>query len=126
MLTKILVAILQKRRPPSFFNNLHLTLQILKNFFRKTDEENSNSKLKQVEHKLRLHGLETGELIHQFHLERFKEQEELEDADLGVITVRAQFLENLLKVEVMNARNLHPKDSNGKRHNFVNKIFKIF
>lgn len=104
----------QKRRSPSFFSNLYLTLQILKNFFRKTDDSNSNPKLKSIEHNLRLHGLETFELIHQFHLERLKEQEELEGADLGIVTIRAQFIDNLLKVEVMNARNLHPKDSNGK------------
>lgn len=52
-------------------------------------------------------------MIHQFNLERLKEQEEMENADLGLLTVRLQFIDNLLRVEVMNARNLKSKDSNG-------------
>lgn len=94
-------------------------MQILKNFFRKNDESNSNPKMKAIEHNLKMHGLETTELIHQFHLERLKEQQEVENADLGVVTIRAQFIDNLLKVEIMNARNLHQKDSNGEFRKFM-------
>ncbi|EEB13180.1 conserved hypothetical protein [Pediculus humanus corporis] len=119
LLNQLVKNSLEKRRPPSFFSNLYLTLQILKNFFKKTEDSKSNTKLASIEHNLRLHGLETWELIHQFHLERFKEQEEMENANLGYVTVRGQFVDNLLKIEIMNARNLHPKDSNGSCDPYV-------
>ncbi|KAK6635250.1 hypothetical protein RUM44_000501 [Polyplax serrata] len=119
LLSEFVRSSLEKRRPPSFFSNLYTTVQILKNFFRKNDESNSNPKMKAIEHNLKMHGLETTELIHQFHLERLKEQQEVENADLGVVTIRAQFIDNLLKVEIMNARNLHQKDSNGSCDPYV-------
>lgn len=110
--------LLQKRRPPSFFSNLHVTVQILKEFFKKGDDccsgvKSDDTCLKKIENLLELHGLETWELIHQFNLERLREQNELENSDLGMLTIRAQFLETVLKIEVMNARNLKGKDSNG-------------
>lgn len=67
-----------------------------------------------MEHLLQLHGMETWELIHQYHLERREEQMALEVATHGLLTVRMQFVEDLLRIEVLNARNLHPMDTNGK------------
>jgi hypothetical protein len=58
--------------------------------------------------------METWELIHQYHLERREEQMTMEAATYGLITVRMQFVEDLLRIEILNARNLHPMDANGK------------
>lgn len=93
------------------------------NFFKKGEDgmkdTSCTSSLSKIEHLLRLHGLETWELIHQFNLERLQEQEEMQNADLGMLTVRVQFVENLLRVDIMNARNLKPKDSNGETCSIV-------
>lgn len=70
--------------------------------------------LKRVEYLLKLHGMETRELIHQYHLERWQEQQATAEPKMGLLTVRAQFIEDNLKIEVMNARNLTPTDSNGE------------
>lgn len=70
--------------------------------------------LKRVEYLLKLHGLETRELIHQYHLERWQEQQAITEPKMGLLTVRAQFIEDSLKLEIMNARNLTPADSNGE------------
>jgi hypothetical protein len=97
--------------------NLHETLKILVGFFKQGDGKNDINNpaiLKQMEHLLLLHGMETWELIHQYHLERREEQMAMEAANHGLLTVKMQFVEDLLRIEVLNARNLHPMDANGK------------
>jgi hypothetical protein len=97
--------------------NLHETLKILVGFFKQGDEKNDTNSpaiLKQIEHLLLLHGMETWELIHQYHQERREEQMTMEATTYGLITVRTQFVEDLLRIEILNARNLHPMDANGK------------
>jgi len=107
----------QRKRPPSFFLNLHETLKILVGFFKQGGEENDTNNpaiLQQIEHLLLLHGMETWELIHQYHLERKEEQITMEGVTRGLLTVRVQFVEDLLRIEILNARNLHPMDVSGK------------
>ncbi|RVE50828.1 hypothetical protein evm_004577 [Chilo suppressalis] len=109
-----------KRRPPSFFSNLHECLKIMIQSFRQESKEAySSDTLKRVEYLLKLHGMETRELIHQYYLERWQEQQTIQDPKHGILTVRAQFIDDNLKIEVMNARNLMPTDSNGLCDSYV-------
>ena len=97
--------------------NLHETLKILVSFFKQGEEANDTNNpaiLQQIEHLLLLHGMETWELIHQYHLERQEEQIAVEAVTHGLLTVRVQFAEDLLRIEILNARNLHPMDVSGK------------
>nr|XP_031845703.1 protein unc-13 homolog 4B isoform X2 [Nomia melanderi] len=111
---------LEKRRPPSFYSNLHRTLHTLVRFFNIGADETSNVQvLEKIEHLLELHGLETSALIHRYHQERIKEQNELEESDYGQITVKAQFVDNLLNIQILNARKLRPVDSNGSCDSYV-------
>ncbi|XP_053984582.1 protein unc-13 homolog 4B-like isoform X1 [Hylaeus volcanicus] len=111
---------LEKRRPPSFYSNLHRTLHTLVRFFNLGADESSNVKvLEKIEYLLELHGLETAKLIHRYHQERIKEQEEIEESEYGQITVRAQFVDNSLNIQILNARKLRPADSNG---DFIGKM----
>lgn len=92
--------------------------------FKQSETENSDCDyLKQVERLLALNGMETMDLIHQVNLDRWKEQNSLTDAGFGQLTVRLLFNENNLKIEVMNARNLKPMDSNGMCDSFVRVHF---
>lgn len=75
-----------------------------------------------MEHLLELHGLETAELIHRYHQERIKEQNELEESEYGQIAVKAQFIDNSLNIQILNARKLRPVDSNGKKR--INILFR--
>ena len=110
-----LLSFMQKRRPPSFYSNLHRTLHTLIRFFNLGADEAANVQvLEKIESLLKLHGLETAELIHRYNLERIREQKELEDAVYGHLTVRAQFIDNSLNIQILNARNLRATDSNGK------------
>ncbi|XP_043272734.1 protein unc-13 homolog 4B isoform X3 [Venturia canescens] len=111
---------LGKRRPPSFYSNLHRTLHTLIRFFNLGADETSNVQvLEKIEHLLKLHGMETAELIHRFNLDRVQEQKDMEESVHGMLTVRAQFVDNSLNVQILNARNLRPMDSNGKCDAYV-------
>lgn len=57
---------MQKRRPPSFFANLHETLNLMVRSFKPSDQvSNECDFLRRTEHLLKLNGLETAELIHE-------------------------------------------------------------
>ncbi|XP_034180927.1 C2 and C2B_Munc13-like domain-containing protein staccato isoform X1 [Osmia lignaria lignaria] len=105
---------LEKRRPPSFYSNLHRTLHTLIRFFNVGADEAANVKvLEKIEHLLQLHGLETADLIHRYHQERVKEQKEMDESEYGQLTIKAQFVDNSLSIQILNARKLRPIDSNG-------------
>ncbi|XP_022115122.2 protein unc-13 homolog 4B isoform X2 [Pieris rapae] len=120
VLYELIQANLEKRRPPAFFSNLHECLKIMVRSFRQDNKEiYTSDTLKRVEYLLKLHGMETRELIHQYHLERWQEQQTVSEPKMGMLTVRAQFIDNNLKIEIMNARNLMAADSNGLCDSYV-------
>ncbi|XP_046385161.1 protein unc-13 homolog 4B isoform X2 [Ischnura elegans] len=154
MLLTMIETGVEKRRPPSFFANLHETLRMLLSFFRREEQccqmqqqqqqeeeevhvngedgceekkrggrRESKRKIDRMESLLSLHGMETCELIQQYHLERLGEQLSIEGSGqaspFGLLTVRLQFVEDVLRIGVMNARNLKPMDSNGSCDPFV-------
>ncbi len=83
----------------------------------------NHGKLRKVERLLRLHGMETPDLTYQFYVQRLLEQKKLQsmgDAHYqGLLTIRAQFVDDVLSIEIMNARNIKPMDSNGKKKSFI-------
>lgn len=110
----------QRRRPPSFYANLHRTLHTLIRFFNLGADETSNIHiLEKIEKLLKLHGLETAALIHRYNQERLEEQKTIEDSSFGQLTVRAYFVDNSLHIQIMNARNLTPMDTNGEHKDLV-------
>lgn len=72
--------------------------------------------LEKIERLLKLHGLETAELIHRYHQERLEEQKEIEEPIYGLVTVKAYFIDNSLNIQILNARNLRCMDSNGEQN----------
>ncbi|KOB79071.1 putative succinate semialdehyde dehydrogenase, mitochondrial [Operophtera brumata] len=100
---------------------IYRCLKIMIRSFRQDNgkEAYSSETLRRVEYLLKIHGMETRELIHQYHLERWQEQQAIQEPKMGLLTVRAQFIDDHLKVEVMNARNLTPTDSNGFCDSYV-------
>lgn len=111
---------MQKRRPPAFYSNLHKTLHTLIRIFDLGSDEAANMQvLEKIENLLKLHGLETAELVHSYHQDRLKEQKEMNESIYGLISVKAYFVDNLLNIQILNARNLRCMDSNGEQ----NRIF---
>ncbi|KAJ6638361.1 Protein unc-13 like 4B, partial [Pseudolycoriella hygida] len=115
---------IDKRRPPLFFANLRDTLQLMVKSFKGTqtnkDKVSTDKEtLEEIFTLLELHGYETSDLIHQYYIERAKQQENISDSRYGQLTVRCWFEDNNLLIDVMNARNLTPMDSNGSCDPFV-------
>lgn len=111
---------LERRRPPAFYSNLHRTLHTLIRYFNFDSDEAANVQvLEKIERLLKLHGLETAELIHRYHQERIDEQKEMEESVYGLVTVKAHFIDNSLNIQILNARNLRCMDNNGKCDSYV-------
>ncbi|XP_044262026.1 protein unc-13 homolog 4B isoform X2 [Tribolium madens] len=118
ILKEIIQSNLEKRRPPSFFANLHKTLNLMLGSF-KTSSDFTCDELKKTELKLKVNGLETNDLIHLVHLNLYEEFRNVKESKYGVLSVKAKFENKSLKVVVMNARNLFAMDSNGYSDSFV-------
>jgi len=115
---------LDKRRPPQFFSNLRETMRIMVKSFKSASmqsEKNTSDRatLEAIEQLLQLHGYETCDLIHQYYIERKREQDQMADMPYGMLTVRCCLKDNSIEIEVINARNLTPLDSNGSCDPFI-------
>uniref|UniRef100_A0A182U746 Munc13-4 n=1 Tax=Anopheles melas TaxID=34690 RepID=A0A182U746_9DIPT len=133
-LTTILYDLIQsnldKRRPPSFFANLRDTLHLMVANFKTAENRESETAadketLAHIERLLQLHGYETTDLIHQYYLDRLEEQNQSDASatGYGMLTVQCFFKENVLELEIVNARNLKPMDGNGSCDPFVRVHF---
>uniref|UniRef100_A0A4Y0BLA7 Munc13-4 n=1 Tax=Anopheles funestus TaxID=62324 RepID=A0A4Y0BLA7_ANOFN len=133
-LTTILYDLIQsnldKRRPPSFFANLRDTLHLMVANFKTAENRESETAadketLAHIERLLQLHGYETTDLIHQYYLDRLEEQNQSDASTTGygMLTVQCFFKENVLELEIVNARNLKPMDGNGSCDPFVRVHF---
>ncbi|KRF80897.1 uncharacterized protein Dvir_GJ14122, isoform E [Drosophila virilis] len=111
---------LDKRRPPAFFQNLRDTLRTMISCFKIGDAKTSDVKiLSEIESILDLHALETADLIHQYYLDRYRNQREQSTAHFGQLTITGQFTDSGLLLKILNARNLVSMDKNGLCDSFV-------
>ncbi|XP_035714351.1 protein unc-13 homolog 4B isoform X3 [Folsomia candida] len=121
---------IEKRRPPSFFKQIHNMLQILINFFYPEGDSATrrmdatyNSSIREMEELISLYGATTGELVMKYYAERWQTQAATSNktSELGSLTVRAHYCEDIhtLKVEILNARNLKSADANGQCDPYV-------
>lgn len=62
--------------------------------------EDDQSTLVQIQKLLDLHGYETPDLIHQYYIERHREQQSKHEKDLGLLTVKCSFKSNKLEVRL--------------------------
>lgn len=131
----------KKRRPQSFYLNLHGSLKIMVEDFKyQSNEICSSDKEEKIDKILGLYSTETADLILNYYKERYSmqqnivyleqnrelstRQKEIEDAPFGFLTVRCFFDENTLKIEILNAKQLPPMDRNGQRK-FCDPFVKI-
>jgi BAI1-associated protein 3 len=83
-------------------------------FLRKDNNtEYKSETIQKLEALLHLHTLDTVNLIHEYYLERLQKQKEMQDANEGVLTVKLIFINNVLKVDILNANGIKAMDSNG-------------
>ncbi|XP_065216233.1 protein unc-13 homolog 4B-like [Planococcus citri] len=115
----------EKKQPTSYFLNLKETLHILIGFFKIEEKvpEEEIEKLRGIlaknERRLTLLSTNTARLMHMYHMERWQEQEQLEDAKNGILTVEVQIEGDNLNIEILGASNVIPMDSNGQSDPYV-------
>ncbi|ODM90587.1 Protein unc-13 D [Orchesella cincta] len=124
---------IENGREPKFFQELQKVVTILNNFFQSDDGSSrveSTSKITEtdeIEKLLEIHGASTSDLILRYFVERHKMQSYMRNktpSKLGYLAVRAQYCDDIktLRIELLNARNLKPGDSNGVRDPFLKVI----
>ena len=76
--------------------------------------EYKSETIQKLEALLHLHTLDTVDLIHEYYLERLQKQIEMQEANEGVLTVKLIFINNILKVDILNANGIKAMDTNGR------------
>lgn len=64
-------------------------------------EASDRAVLNNIEQLLELHGFETADLIHQYYLDRLKEQQVIRETPYGQLTVRCCFKNLVLEVSLI-------------------------
>lgn len=100
------------------------SFHILFGFLKKGNEtEYKSETIQKLEAILRLHSLDTADLIHEYYLERHQETKEMQEPTEGVLTVKLIFINDVLKVDILNANNIKAMDSNGKYLPFNKTVY---
>lgn len=114
---------LEIKREPIFFSNLKTILDELhKVLVDPAEVENSDENLKKICFLLDRHCLNTSKLIHQYFKDRYHMQQAISKSPFhpyGVLSIHCYFFHNILKIEILNAKNLVPIGGNRKCDSFV-------
>ncbi|CRK88357.1 CLUMA_CG002134, isoform A [Clunio marinus] len=118
---------LEVQRPPIFYSNLRIILHASQDvFMNSTMTEKTETlvveKVKQLDYLLERYGLNTAKLIHQYYKDRYTMQQHISKSPFhpyGILSVHCHFKHNILKLEILNAKNLVPIGNNRKCDSFV-------
>lgn len=121
---------LKRKRPPIFFTHLKKLFSELQRDFQTEAEsiemENLIEKTREIMELLEQHEVNTSKLIHQYFRERYHMQTQVGKSPFnpyGVLSIKCYFINNVLKLEVLNAKNLVPLGGSRKPDSFVKISF---
>lgn len=118
ILSELIQNSITKQKPPAFFSNLRTIHIILKQIFKMNDTIQDDKKEEQIEYFLECYGFNTSRLIHQYYKDRYELQQKINMSPFnpfGVLTIHCFFIGNVLKIEILNARNLIPIGPSSKK-----------
>lgn len=107
-----------------FFSNLNKTFINVNQLFCSADaisvDSSFQEKIKNIEYKLQCYGQETDQLIHQYYKDRYKMQKDSSsDNFTSSLTIFCYFIDDTLKIDILNARNLPVTELNKKCDSYV-------
>lgn len=134
-ITKLTKKASKKKKSVEYFITLHQNFEILKDIFNysaDTKLETANEKilikkLEQTDNLLKSYDFTTTQLIHRYYIQRYKMQQNSQETSaksFGVLTICCVFNENVLKIDILNAKNLIGGMINRKCDSYV-KVFVI-
>ncbi|CAH0392053.1 unnamed protein product [Bemisia tabaci] len=128
LMSDIVTDNLEKRRPPSFFSSLNETLDILVKFFKQGDFESTSNQeiLANLQEILRLYGMETPQLIHEYYLERLSEIQRIEDVNCGELAIKAQFVNVILSLRFTSHPRTNLEISQNPKRKFRRKPYSLY
>ncbi|KAL1461866.1 hypothetical protein WDU94_013733 [Cyamophila willieti] len=102
-------------QPPQYYKHVLNIFDVLVEYFKESKEA-----IDEFRQSLELYSLSTNELIHMYYLEQCQTIQS-NGGDCGQLTIRAMILKNqgLLKIEILNCRNLKPNGSDKCCNPFV-------
>ncbi|KAK7592924.1 hypothetical protein V9T40_007676 [Parthenolecanium corni] len=111
-------------KPAGYFDRLYQALELLSDFFYSDGKGLSleiltGDSYQLVKEKLQYHKMDTEQLITLYYCDRLREQGLVESTEYGVLSVRAYYHHDSLCVEVLNAKDVIPLDTNGFSDPFV-------
>ncbi|XP_054282046.1 protein unc-13 homolog 4B-like [Macrosteles quadrilineatus] len=110
---------IEKRKSTAYFSNMRQINEKLENFFGRFEMLSDHNLFAVIQRRLNILGSSTPDLILQVHKIRMAEQNDSKDQTLGVLNVKLRFVENTLRIEVLNAKNLKAMDTNGSSDPYV-------
>ena len=117
---------IEKRKSPHFFVSLYETFKVLLNFFY-GDKIPQDSHLLTTKRLLELFASDNDHLIVSFYKQRLSDQRALSSGTfpLGSISVKIQFLNKHLRIQILNCRHLKPlgRLQRSQSGEFVNQVF---
>lgn len=126
ILSELIQSSISERMAPEFFTNLRRIFTTLKHIFQYAEESANDDvmvkKIERIDYLLECYGLNTSRLIHQYYKDRYEMQQQINKTPFnpyGILTVYSYFVDNILRVEILNARNLIPIGPNRKCDSFV-------
>lgn len=125
----------KKKKSIEYFVTLYQNFEILKQIFNysaNVEGETENEKilikkLEQTDNLLKSYDFTTTQLIHRYYIHRYKMQlisQENSTNPFGIITIRCSFNDSVLKIDILNAKNLIGGMMNRKCDSYV-KVYVI-
>lgn len=101
----------QKNKPPSYFKTLRCRFHDLFGFL----IDNQEIKLKTIRklETLMLHTLSTEHLIEKYYLQRLQPQKDTKESNEGFLAVTLVFINDVLRIEILNDHCIDSMDSRG-------------
>jgi hypothetical protein len=75
--------------------------------------------MKKIEKLIMMNGMEKWEIIKKYNLERKEEKKEMEVGNSGIIKVRVKFVEEILRIEIINDRKMKKMEKSGLCDKYV-------